>query len=323
MPGSDSKINYSIRPAKSVERKMMCEMLRELQIALGQADYRYIGMGAKYFADFILFHNEFGFNEMISIEAENSCCDRYEFNKPLKCIEMRYGYTSEQLPQINMEGGKPNFIWLDYDQVFCEYMLEDITILLNKMSVGSLFFISFNSTFKGKPKEKYDSFKKKVGKFTPNGLNKNDLNSNVIAITIKNIIDNVISDTISRVNIMKETQDKVKYKQLLFLSYQDGAPMLTVGGILINDRMENTLTQFNIEERHPFIISDQSQAQYNIEMPSLTYKETQAILQAMPISGSEDELESIRIPGITKDDILKFEKIYRYYPFILEARAYN
>lgn len=30
MPGSDQKINYQVRPAKSIERKMLCDLIREV-----------------------------------------------------------------------------------------------------------------------------------------------------------------------------------------------------------------------------------------------------------------------------------------------------
>lgn len=80
MPGSDQNINYQIRPSKSIERKMMCELVKEIQIIQGTSELRYIGMGAKYFTDFLLFHNEFGVTDMISIEAERERAMRYEFN---------------------------------------------------------------------------------------------------------------------------------------------------------------------------------------------------------------------------------------------------
>ena len=57
-------------------------------------------MGAKYFTDFLLFHNEFGVTDMISIEAERERAMRYEFNKPLKSIQMIYGTTNEVLPKL-------------------------------------------------------------------------------------------------------------------------------------------------------------------------------------------------------------------------------
>ena len=126
MPGSDQNINYQIRPSKSIERKMMCELVKEIQIIQGTSELRYIGMGAKYFTDFLLFHNEFGVTDMISIEAERERAMRYEFNKPLKSIQMIYGTTNEVLPQIDQFEEKMNLVWLDYDGAFSEGMLSDI-----------------------------------------------------------------------------------------------------------------------------------------------------------------------------------------------------
>lgn len=45
------EVNYSVRPAKSVERKMMIEAFRRLHLAWGIGCYRYVGMGSIYFSD--------------------------------------------------------------------------------------------------------------------------------------------------------------------------------------------------------------------------------------------------------------------------------
>lgn len=113
MPGSDQKINYQVRPAKAIERRMLCDLIREIQLVRADNEMRYIGLGAKYFSDFVLFHNEFGITDMISIEAEVDRQIRYNFNKPLKCIQMRYGTTNEILPQLDNFQEKMNLVWLD------------------------------------------------------------------------------------------------------------------------------------------------------------------------------------------------------------------
>ena len=46
MPGSDQKINYQVRPAKSVERRMLCDLVRKIQLVEGCSELRYIGLGA-------------------------------------------------------------------------------------------------------------------------------------------------------------------------------------------------------------------------------------------------------------------------------------
>ena len=68
MAGSSVSVNYNIRPCKSIERKMMCEIIARLAIFEQLHNYRYIGMGAKYFTDFSLLHKRFGINKMHSME---------------------------------------------------------------------------------------------------------------------------------------------------------------------------------------------------------------------------------------------------------------
>ena len=48
MAGSSASVNYNIRPCKSIERKMMCDMISRLTVFDYIKNYRYIGMGAKY-----------------------------------------------------------------------------------------------------------------------------------------------------------------------------------------------------------------------------------------------------------------------------------
>lgn len=192
MPGSDQNINYQIRPSKSIERKMMCELVKEIQIIQGTSELRYIGMGAKYFTDFLLFHNEFGVTDMISIEAERERAMRYEFNKPLKSIQMIYGTTNEVLPQIDQFEEKMNLVWLDYDGAFSEGMLSDIETLCRRLYVGSMFFISCNYSFAGKASEKRSAFEKSVGDYFEPDIEKSRYTNNGIPLIIQELINNLI-----------------------------------------------------------------------------------------------------------------------------------
>ena len=138
MPGSDKYINYQLRPAKSVERKMICNLIKQIQVLGGLVDFRYIGMGAKYFADFMLIHHQFGTTKMISIEAKKELKNRYEFNKPLGFIEMKYGFTTEMLPQIDEWDKQNNLIWLDYDGPFTDDVLDDIETVTRNCIEGDM-----------------------------------------------------------------------------------------------------------------------------------------------------------------------------------------
>ena len=316
MAGSDQKINYQVRPAKSIERKMLCDIIREIQLIRADGEMRYIGLGAKYFTDFLLLHNEFGITDMISIEAEKERQIRYEFNKPLKCIQMWYGTTNEILPQLDGFNEKMNLVWLDYDDAFEEAMLLDIETICRNLDVGSMFFISCNYSFRGeKPSEKMETFKNNVGNFFDETIEKNKYTSKKIPFVIKKLIDSQISKTISMRNRLE--QDFVEYKQLLFLSYQDGAPMMTIGGILINEELKEKLDNSRLFDKYWFMSHDDNI--FAIEIPKLTNKEIQLILKNLPITEEEFLAQEDNFFGIKYEEISKFEKIYRYYPYYSEG----
>ena len=285
MPGSDQLINYQLRPSKSIERKMMCELVKQIQIIEGTNELRYIGMGAKYFTDFLLFHNEFGVSDMISIEAERERAIRYEFNKPLKSIQMIYGTTNEVLPQLNDFEKKMNLVWLDYDGAFSAEMLEDIETLCRRLYTGSMFFISCNYSFAGqKVSEKREAFQKSTGDYFDKDIDKSRYTNKGIPVIIQEIVNKVILKTLNKRNRYDE-KINMQYKQLLFLTYKDGAPMLTIGGILVDDVLKEKIDNTNVLEK--LVYCSFGDKYFSIEIPKLTYKEIQVVLKNIPITDEE------------------------------------
>lgn len=317
MPGSDQKINYQYRPAKAIERKMLCDLIREIQLIRADGEMRYIGLGAKYFTDFLLLHNEFGITDMISIEAQKERQVRYEFNKPLKCIQMWYGKTNEILPQISGFDQKMNLIWLDFDDVFGESMLYDLETICRNIKIGSMFFISCNYSYRGETQsEKRESFKDSVGDFFDEGIIKANYTNKMMPYAIKKVIDNQIRRIIDLRN-RTEKDTVVEYMQLLFLTYQDGAPMMTIGGILVDQELKSKINQSKLTDKYTFISNDEKV--FSIDIPNLTNKEIQLILKNLPVSMEEFQEREHEFYGIGYDEICKFEKIYRYYPFYSEG----
>ncbi|MBD5530076.1 MAG: hypothetical protein HDR02_16995 [Lachnospiraceae bacterium] len=317
MPGSDQKINYQYRPAKSIERKMLCDLIREIQLIRADGEMRYIGLGAKYFTDFLLLHNEFGITDMISIEAQKDRQIRYEFNKPLKCIQMWYGTTNEVLPQISGFDQKMNLIWLDYDDLFDETMFADIETICRNINVGSMFFISCNYSYKGaNQSEKMESFKNSVGDFFDETIEKAKYTTKKMPYVVKKVVENQIHKTIDMRN-RTEQNTLVEYMQLLFLTYQDGAPMMTIGGILVDEELKGKIIESKIVDKYIFISNGENV--FSIDIPVLTNKEIQLILKSLPISEEEFLEHEQDFYGIGYDEICKFEKIYRYYPYYSEG----
>lgn len=315
MSGSGERVNYQIRQAKSIERKMLCDLIRKFQIIRGITDFRYIGMGAKYFEDFILIHNQFGIQDMISIESDIDKQERFNFNKPLKSIEMKYGMTTQILPQIENFEEKMNVVWLDYDDAFSVSMIEDVGTICNKLMSGSMFFISCNYSYRGNTqREKKESFKSAVGDFFKDEIEDSRYTNNRIIGVIRELFNEEVERKLKyRKDVLKKD---LKYKQLIFLTYNDGSPMLTIGGIMVDDALEKELESTNIFGEFDFI--SEGEERFKIDIPKLTYKEMQFILQETPIE--DEEYDETRFHGITLEEIKKFRKIYRYYPYFTEGK---
>jgi len=63
------KINYNLRSSKSIERKIVFEVIREI-IPLDQLkQYQYVGFGSPFYTDFRIVHKELGIGSLICIEA--------------------------------------------------------------------------------------------------------------------------------------------------------------------------------------------------------------------------------------------------------------
>src|SRR3546814_2772121 len=82
MKDSFRRIDYSVRPAKHAERRMLCDVFRKLAAFDPVEQYRYVGFGSVWFSDFILFHRALGVRHMLSIEQAVASKNRFEANRP-------------------------------------------------------------------------------------------------------------------------------------------------------------------------------------------------------------------------------------------------
>ncbi|MBV6438381.1 MAG: hypothetical protein EPGJADBJ_00002 [Saprospiraceae bacterium] len=127
-------INYNLRSSKSIERKVILETIRGFYPPNEISKYRYVGFGSIFFADFRLVHKELGINKMVCIEG-NDDEQRFQFNKPYKCIDLRMGMSDKVLP--NLDWSCKNIVWLDYDRTLQSYMFDDLETLTTCLKADS------------------------------------------------------------------------------------------------------------------------------------------------------------------------------------------
>lgn len=318
------RINYSIRPAKHVERKMLCETFHRLSIIDNLKKYRYIGMGSAYFSDFSLFHKSLGITKMLSIEGEVDFKQRIKFNVPFSCIRVVFGFTSDVIPTLPWEKWKErSIVWLDYTETLMQYMLGDINDVVFNVKPGSIFLLSVNierqEQLKGTKQEQISDQEYRI-RYLENTVGKEyipprtyELNLNVE--NNKKIIREIIDNTIIRA--VKKRNDNTHYIQLFNFYYKDSADMLTVGGIILDDEKANKIEALtkNLEFiRH-------GEETFDIIVPKLTNREIHSLDKVLP---NKDTIRNgIALNGnkkipLSTTDVKNYASIYRYFPTFSE-----
>ncbi|MEA2019323.1 MAG: O-methyltransferase [Campylobacterota bacterium] len=327
---SFEKINYSLRVAKNIERKMIVESLPRLKEFNSLDNYTYIGFGSPFFTDFILFHKQLGIKKLISIEKEEEKKERFEFNKPFNSIQMIYKHSTHALQNdINHQDKK--IIWLDYDYQLDYSVLIDVEEIAKKSTSGDMLLITLNANANqslsnsdtseakkikilNKFKEKF-SFKDEDGEifdfkeFINPSISYMDIESWGYSKECKIIISNLVEDALKKRNLA--FSENLKFKIIYNFNYSDGADMLTVGYIFYDNEDEEKLNNCNFDN---FSYCKDENQPYLITAPKLTLKELHHIDYYLP-----DNLSSMPDIKIDEDDLEMYEKIYRYYPSFIEG----
>lgn len=321
---SFEKINYTLRPAKAVERKMISFALRKLSVFDSLKNYQYIGFGSTFFYDFLLFHKELSIKEMISIEIEEGKEDRFQFNKPFDCIELMMGSSNDILPIINWD--RRAILWLDYDQKLAKDNLLDIATFCTSAISGSVFLITVNCQSGRYGKENEDRRNTLISDLGDDKLpltqSLSDFSDKVLPITLKTIIEDEINSKIRESNGLRDNSEKLTYQPVFSFIYRDGAKMMTIGGVVLNESDKAKFNTANFSELD-FYRDDNSF--FDIKIPSITLKEIRFLNSQLPNGINEKgefvnkELIEKLNPNIPEVDIRNYSKIYKFFPVFSET----
>jgi hypothetical protein len=321
LSGSYNVVDYRIRPAKHAERLMIAEVASRLRFHDVQT-YRYVGMGAIYFSDFKLMHRALGINNMISIEGREEDYKRFDWNRPFDGIQMKYGNTRAVLPTIDWS--TPSIVWLDYDGQLNTGKLEDIDLLVRECTSGSLLVFSINAE-KPSPEgmsrvereaDLVEALRRLVGSDRVDSrLRNSDLRGKQASKIYYRLISNAIEASLARSNALEADPEKHRvWRQLLHITYKDGAMMLTVGGIVFERNQEPFYLSGEFDRLH--FIRDGTD-HYNIEVPKLTIKEM-AFLEHAAL----DDPHNCCMPEwLVPRDRTNYLRLYRYLPTFVSAEV--
>lgn len=293
-------------------------MLLKIGFFFPMKNYTYVGFGSKYFSDFLLFHKHLHINNMISIEGDIGNSKKYDFNKPLKCINLIFGMSHDILPDLSIDS---KFItWLDYDGLLNQNCLNDIATMVSKSDSGSVLLVSYNSR-PLKEAELEKNFPKVSVKNRPITTLKNQLGENFIphdvdtrglsnwekySKLLRQIVINCIDSRLALLN--QGASNKLLCKQIINFNYQDGVEMSTIGFVFIKD---NELSQLELCDFSQFDFFREDENIYHIDVPNLTVKEIKALTEYMP---GDKKIVKNFCGIVAPTDISKFEKLYKYLP---------
>lgn len=306
-------INYNIRTAKSVERRMLLYSLQKLFKDSNRRKCRYIGFGATYFTDFKLFHKELFIDKMISFERDLRLKKRIEFNKPLKCIDVKFGSSTPLLRnEVDWDSDYYDFIWMDYTDTLDYDMFNDVDIIFRKIRPGSIYLTSLNKQLRY---NNIEDFNEEFGPLVPIGTGMFNLNGENDFRLIRQMFLAKINDTVISRNHSLPVEEKLVFRQLFFITYRDGAPMVSFGGLLDKANSNFNLNKYDL---HQFDFIKMGDDRFNIDPPSLTHKEILFLNSFLPNNESYF-LKRKSLEFIPISERKNYKKLYKFLPNYMDV----
>jgi len=307
-------VDYSLRPAKHAERKMLCDAFRRLSKFASIESYQYVGFGSIWFSDFSMFHRQLGIEKMISIEREKQHSARFELNVPFGGVELRFGSSAAELPKIDWS--LRSIVWLDYDDPLEPSMLSDVRLIAEKAISGTALTVSMQ--IESPPIIDKDGDKRQIAsveeftelfgvKRTPPALEAGDFRGWKMADLARKMLLDEINDALRVINATRIPAHHISFKQIAAFDYQDGAKMATLSGVFVDKGQEPIFSSCAFSELAFF---RPGAASLRIEVPKLTPREMRSLEKLLPIA----DPNTIQCDPMPKKDAVLFAQFYRYLP---------
>jgi hypothetical protein len=308
-------VNYTLRPRKCIERKMLCEAFRRLSEFGSLSAYRYVGLGSIYFSDFGLVHKSLGIKSMVSIENQVQDKERFDFNRPYKCISIEWGESTDVLARLSWN--TRTILWLDYDRRLDAAKLADISFFCTAAKSGSVVVVTVNAeelpVDARAGESKVASLTRAVGsENVPIDIEDKNLEGWGVARVYRRIMGNRIRKVLLDRNGALPDCDKLEYKQIFNFEYADRAKMLTIGGVLFDKGDRPKMSKCDFEELRFCRTGEEA---CRIDPPILTLREVRHVDTQLPCTGGSH----VKCPGVLDADLDRYAEVYRYYPSFAEA----
>ncbi|MGG5341236.1 O-methyltransferase [Enterococcus sp. AZ192] len=319
---------YHLRPNKFIDRQMFLKTLLTLGKVLDFKDYCYIGFGSYLFDDFKLVHNKLGVKEMISLESDPNIAKRAEFNKPLKCIDIKTTNSSDFLAEFSRVHNN-YIVWLDFTSPSnIREQFSDFSTILNVLEDGDIVRITLNANssslgFKdlGHPEiqeKRLEELRNRLEGFLPNDIDVDEVSTRTYPLLLLKSLKK------TSYSIIAETKYDHRFIfPLLSTIYQDGQKMLTLTLIILEDHEKETeiIELLTSEMNKPLNETYYWGNPEQISIPPLTTKEILEINSLLPTSNPEESIwdEFQYIFDNKKENFQNYIEYYQIYPHFNEV----
>jgi hypothetical protein len=310
---SFEEINYALRPNKVVERKLVFEVLSTFLPAVNFSTYNYIGLGSMWFVDFIMAHKLLSIGTLISIEKKSP--DRARFNAPYKCIEVKRGKSTDVLPTLDYNA--PILAWMDYDEGPSPSIIDDFEQLCRASAPGSFLFMTVNAHIgsirdqkdpEGKLLSRADAFSRSVKGFSDTALREGDLS----AKKYPGVLSSTLLIVLQR--FVRRRARGLAYLPICNFSYNDGAPMITIGGLLADEALERKFADIKAQPNPDYFAPTTI---FEIAVPPLTHREKMAIDRLLP-AAEPPQIQAELGFEIPAKQVVQYYRFYLHYPVFAE-----
>lgn len=308
-------INYSLRPSKSIQRQIVFDGIKKLQAELNMENAVYVGFGSVWFTDFSLAHKLLDIRDMISIEGDDVGHKRAVFNAPFATVSVKHGLSGAVLPDLFADIAlrtRPWVIWLDYDYALDDSVRADMRLVIENAPTNSVFMVTVNGheMSYGKAVERLDILRDLLGDVVPDDLSKNACKGERLQSTLADLALDFLT------SLAAEAARPGGFVPAFRLIYQDGTPMVTVGGILPAKGAARLAADIVAMPAWP------GKPAEPIKAPHLTMREA-AVLQAQLPRNEPLSRDEVRELGFDLEDqeLAAYQRYYRHYPAFAQILA--
>jgi len=312
-------VNYELRPAKQVERRMIVDGLQLLAAAGVQiVDYQYTGLGSVYFVDFALFHRFLGIKKMLSAEGDPTIEKRVHFNRPFACVDISMALAGDIIATLSRD--VKHVLWLDYDDRLLEEHLRDVRLAVSHLSPGSIFLVTVDveppdaeciaktgggdqdeGTIPG-PEDWYEYYRRQANDLFDGSWSVGDFGAdNIPAMNQAILVKAIESGLIPRRG--------PGFLPIFNFRYGDGHAMLTLGGMLGADEERRVIRGSGLSgERYARLtLKDEP---FEIRVPRITRRERHYLDRHMPCPDGWCPTDF----ELSPEEVAAYRDIYRFFP---------